>query len=70
MFTAASAADPAVRDALIQPVYSAIASNQSTLTYSKVYKLDTGESISGRSSPALGAFFAPLALKYATQSLL
>ncbi|TCD67396.1 hypothetical protein EIP91_012431 [Steccherinum ochraceum] len=69
VFTAAITPDTAVRDTLIQPVYSAIASNQSTLTYSKIYKLDSGESVSGRSSPALGAILAPLALNLSIKTI-
>ncbi|TCD67966.1 hypothetical protein EIP91_011767 [Steccherinum ochraceum] len=64
LFTAAILTDNTVRDALIEPVYSALAAtNLTTLTYAKVYKLDTGATVSGASSPALGAFFAPMALK-------
>ncbi|TCD69631.1 hypothetical protein EIP91_006856 [Steccherinum ochraceum] len=70
LFTAAIATDSGLRDILMQPVYSHIASPQSAFAYSKVYKLDaTGAFQSGRASSALGAFFAPLALNLPFKSV-
>ncbi|TCD67397.1 hypothetical protein EIP91_012432 [Steccherinum ochraceum] len=70
VFAAATMTDPSVRDGLLQPIYQHIVSNTSNFPYSKVYKLDsTGAVISGRASPALGAFFAPLALSLPFQDI-
>ncbi|TCD67398.1 hypothetical protein EIP91_012433 [Steccherinum ochraceum] len=69
LMTAAIVTDPGVRDDLVRPVQQQIASKIAGFPYSRVYYVDSGDVVSGRASPALGAFFAPLALSLPFKSV-
>ncbi|TCD65510.1 hypothetical protein EIP91_002558 [Steccherinum ochraceum] len=62
--TAAIVTNSSVRDGLFAPIWTHATANGSAFPLSDIYKLDSsGALVSGRSSPAMGALFAPLILR-------
>lgn len=63
MFTAATISDAQTRNAMIDLVHRKFSFNGTTGTLPTTYDPYDGATISGPGNPALGAMFAPLALK-------
>ncbi|KZT68278.1 hypothetical protein DAEQUDRAFT_812241 [Daedalea quercina L-15889] len=59
-FTAATFANDSVRTQLLGTLWEYASNNQTNDRFSAVYNVESGQSINGRSSPALGGLFAPL----------
>jgi hypothetical protein len=70
MFSAAAAPDTATRDLLISGVHSRASLNTTKGTFSNIYNAQTGLGVAilspqnGFATPAQGAMFSLLALKY------